>query len=142
MAFTSVTTKITTAWNATEISQVLSGGAGTGDLVFAGDLPFGSAHIVLTSGTAVTNVQLTVANDGLVGTQTIPVLKNPVSLGAAVTTLPNIIDLATGSIVAAGPSSVGAGFAQTPYKFFQFIVTGGDATSVVTITMVFMGTRG
>lgn len=144
MAFTSVTTKNDSGIMTRRIVQVLSGGAGTGDLIDLECLPFASAHIVLTSGTAVTNVQVTVANDGIVGTQTIPVLKNPVSLGPALTTLPNMAALMMGGLVAAGPSGWSA--TNPPIiavnRYVQFVVTGGDGTSVVTITVEAMGTRG
>jgi hypothetical protein len=144
MAFTSVTSKVDSGVMSRRIVQVLSGGAGTGDLIDLEVLPYGSAHFVLTSGTAITNVQITVANDGLVGTQTIPVLKNPVNLGPALTTMPNMAALNVGGIIAAGPSTFSAGnpVIGTVNRFVQFVVSGGDATTVLTITIEMMGSRG
>jgi hypothetical protein len=150
MALTSsVTTKLTTSYNATEIVQILTGttgATGVGDLLFFQDLPFGSAHFVLTSGTAPSGgIQYTVANDGILSAGTPQPLTNPVSLGAVLTTLPNMIDLMTGTIAAAGPSTIGTAPAlpaQTPYKYGQFNVISAAAAFVITVTIVLMGTRG
>ncbi len=136
MAFASVTTKRKTEFGTIEIIQVLSGGAGTGDLILTEGLPFGSAHIVNTSGTGVTSIQLVAGNDGIVA--------NCVELGLVntqIATEPTLIDITSGVNPAAGPELTQT-LSDFPTKYHAWIVAGGDATSVITITEILTSTRG
>lgn len=91
--------------------------------IFNEVLPFGSAHIVLTSGTIPVSVALGVSNDGV----------NFVQLGPAIGQFPNIINL-TASPTLNTPN-------LAPFKYHAWIVTGGDITTTLTIEEVFVGWR-
>lgn len=144
MAFTSVTTKVDTAIMSRRIIQVLSGGAGTGDMIDLESLPFAAAHLVQTSGTAITSVQLAVGIDGIAAGGPPPVMTNAVKLGPAVLVahMPNVIPLTGFTIIGSTPGTTDIIGNGAPNRFIQFTVVGGDATSVVTITIEAMGTRG
>lgn len=144
----SVTTKVDSGVMSRKIIQVLTGDAtdvGVGDMIDTESLPYASAHLVLTSGTAPSGgTQLTVGNDGLVTVGTPPlVMTNAVNLGPALTTLPNMAALTIGSIIAAGPSSFAAGTVVSVInRFVQFKVVSAAAAFVLTITIEAMGSRG
>jgi hypothetical protein len=138
MALTSsVTTKVDSGVMSRRIIQVLTGGTanvGAGDIVDLEMLTSGSAHLVLTSGTAPGGgIQYMVANDPLAAF---------VNLGAPLTTLPNMIPLTIGTIQAAGPGTL-ANVTAVAYRYAQFnVVSAAGGAFVVTITMELMGSRG
>ncbi len=125
-------TKVRTLVGATEFVVTL---AGSGAFVmvptfsnglFSEALPFGSAQVVLTSGMAPQSVQLGVSNDGV----------NFVQVGPALLTFPNLICLT-------GPGATSSVLQGTrPTLYHAWIVQGGDATTVLTITEIFVGWRG
>ncbi len=137
MAAAATAIKLSTAQNYKLVVVTLTGGAlasgaAGNTLIFTEGLPFGSAHIVLTSGTAVTSVQLAVGNDGLTA--------NLVPIGLAMTTLPAFVDITSG--VNMTNQAAAQTLAATPHLYHTWVIVGGDSTSVVTITECYMGTRG
>jgi hypothetical protein len=146
MAFASVTTKVDTGIMTRRIIQTLTGGAGTGDAIDLEMLPYGAAHLVLTSGTGITNITFNVAVDGILGVQAVPVLKNSLQIGVPFTTFPIVFPLTMGIQFATSAAYQadlsGKNTLLCPYRFCQFVTAGGDATTVFTITIELMGSRG
>lgn len=139
--FTSTITKTRTSVGTTEVIWTITT-TSTGDISIATStflpqcfdegLPFGSAHLVVTSGSAPTSASLLVGNDGINA--------NLVIIGVPHTAFPALVDVTSGQNAAV--QTVAENLASMPHKFhsWQFIAIAGP--SVVTITEIFMGTRG
>ena len=119
MAVSGTATKVKTNYQTTNVT--ITGLTGTGNyspLIFGEGLPYSTAHIIVT-GTAPTNVQLRAGNDG--------VQANMVALGTAPTSFPALVNVT--------PSDL-------PFLYHDWLVTGGDSTTSISIYETAMGTRG
>jgi hypothetical protein len=140
--FTVVETRLPTNYNASLVTQTYTctsagdislAAANLPSAVLAAALPFGSAQIVITSGSAPTSIALLLGNDGI--------LANMVPVGQTMTSFPLMIDLTSG--VSSATTDVGAQtLASMPFVYFNWQIIGAAAPSVITITSVLMGTRG
>ncbi len=145
--FTVATTKTRTSVNATQVTITItcttSGDFGAADatvgpviapapIIFAEGFPFGSAQLVVTSGSAPTSARLWVGNDGL--------LANLVQIGVAHAAFPSIVDLTSGQN--ASTQTVAETLAAFPTFYHSWTLVAASAPSVITITECYMGTRG
>ncbi len=141
--FTSTITKVRTAVGSTQVVWTYTfTGAGDVSLAFVNlpvicfdeALPFGSAHLVMTTGTAPTSVALLVGNDGINA--------NLVAIGVPhlQANFPHMVDITSGQN--ATVQTVAENLASMPHSFHNWQIIGAPATGVLTITEVFMGTRG
>jgi hypothetical protein len=140
--FTTVVSKSTTAYNATLVTQVYTF-TSAGDVslaltnlpavIQAAGLPYGSAQLVVTSGSAPTSVQLLIGNDNILG--------NMVTSGPVMTSFPIMVDLTSG-INTATPGSSAQILAAMAFVNYNWQIIGAAASSVITITGLLMGTRG
>jgi hypothetical protein len=79
--------------------------------------PYGTVEVVLTSGTAPTSIQLQGSNDGV----------NFVNLGVVATTLPAMSPLTVSN--------------ESPALWYQFAISGGDGTTLVSATVLLTGSK-
>ena len=111
-------TKVKSAYGTLDITILGLGSNATSPSVNSEGYPFGSALVEVT-GTSPTNVTMQGSNDGI----------NFVPIGGAATSFPALAAM-----------SVTTGVA--PCKFYQFVVSGGDATTQIAIYIMLMGSRG
>lgn len=107
--------KFRSNWATLEVQMIGLPGASISAPILTEGLPFGTIAVSQTGGTAITSVQPQVSNDGA----------NWVALGSALTTLPALRTAYASSF---------------PAKYVQFVINGGDATSMVNINLVLTGT--
>lgn len=119
MAVTGTALKVKQAAQYTLVTITgLTGDTNTSPVVFGEAMPYSTAQITVT-GTAPTNVQLQGGNDSTAA--------NFAAIGTAITSFPALVAVSPGDL---------------PFLYHNWKVTGGDATTSITITEIHMGTHG